>query len=173
MSKGEEAGQDRSARTASRAAISGLQLRRAQVADLPKIVALFRLPDEGVRRDAEGSLDPFDAAYVEALGATTDDNALYVAELSLEVVGTFQLTFVRHVAYRGGLIAQIENVIVAPEARNQGIGTAMMADAIARARARGAFRVQLTSNKRRTRAHRLYERLGFESSHEGMKLALS
>lgn len=48
----------------------------------------------------------------------------------------------------------------------------MMRFAIAHARARGAFRVELTSNVRRTRAHRFYERLGFVSSHVGMKLAL-
>ena len=98
-------GQDSSAHLGSSEVSSGLHVRRAQVTDLPRIVALFRLPDEGVQRDAEASLDPFDPAYVEATRATTDDNALYVAELPLEVVGTFQLTFVRHVAYRGGLIA--------------------------------------------------------------------
>jgi hypothetical protein len=33
--------------------------------------------------------------------------------------------------------------------------------------------VQLTTDKRRTRAHTFYERLGFVGSHEGMKLHLS
>lgn len=32
--------------------------------------------------------------------------------------------------------------------------------------------VQLTSNKTRTDAHRFYERLGFKSTHEGMKLEI-
>jgi hypothetical protein len=32
--------------------------------------------------------------------------------------------------------------------------------------------VQLTSQKRRTDAHRFYERLGFVRSHEGFKLKL-
>ena len=32
-----------------------------------------------------------------------------VAVLGAGVIGVFQLTFVRHVGYRGGLVAQIEN----------------------------------------------------------------
>lgn len=39
----------------------------------------------------------------------------------------------------------------------------------AEARRRGAARLQLTSNRTRTRAHGFYERLGYEASHVGMK----
>jgi GNAT superfamily N-acetyltransferase len=48
----------------------------------------------------------------------------------------------------------------------------MMAFAVDEARRQGCFRVQLTSNKARVRAHRFYERLGFKATHEGMKLSL-
>ncbi|WSF35304.1 GNAT family N-acetyltransferase [Streptomyces sp. NBC_01351] len=44
--------------------------------------------------------------------------------------------------------------------------------AVERARERGCGLVQLTSSKRRTAAHRFYERLGFARSHEGFKLSL-
>lgn len=37
------------------------------------------------------------------------------------------------------------------------------------ARRRGAARLQLTSNRDRTRAHAFYERLGYAPSHVGMK----
>ena len=96
-----------------------------------------------------------------------------MAEGEGRVLGVLQLTFIRHVGYRGGRVAQIENVIVAPEARSRGVGSVLMQEAIARARAAGCFRVQLTSNNARTRAHVFYERLGFLRSHQGMKLALS
>ena len=36
----------------------------------------------------------------------------------------------------------------------------------------GGAQVQLTTNKARTDAQRFYEQLGFEKSHEGMKLKL-
>ena len=48
----------------------------------------------------------------------------------------------------------------------------MMAWAIERARERGCALVQLTTDKRRVEAHRFYRRLGFEATHEGMKLQL-
>jgi len=49
----------------------------------------------------------------------------------------------------------------------------MMLWAIDEARRRGCFRIQLTSNKRRTRAHAFYGRVGFVATHEGFKLLLS
>lgn len=88
------------------------------------------------------------------------------------MVGAFHLTVIQYVAYRGGRVAQVENVIVDPAARGRGIGEAMMRWAIDEARRRGCFRVQLTSNKVRKRAHAFYERIGFVASHEGMKLVL-
>ena len=51
-----------------------------------------------------------------------------------------------------------------------GRGAAMIAWAVARAR--GCVLVQLTTDKRRLDAHRFYRRLGFEATHEGMKLVL-
>jgi GNAT superfamily N-acetyltransferase len=44
--------------------------------------------------------------------------------------------------------------------------------AIAQAGARGCRLVQLTTDRRRTDAHRFYASLGFVASHEGMKLDL-
>jgi len=48
----------------------------------------------------------------------------------------------------------------------------MMRWAIDRARERGCGVAQLTSDRRRTDAHRFYESLGFTASHVGMKLKL-
>ncbi|AKV01390.1 GCN5-related N-acetyltransferase [Labilithrix luteola] len=141
--------------------------------DLPFLVRLWAIPEEGNKRD-ENPSEPIDPCYAEALAAihTDPNNALLVAEIEGRVVGAFQLTILQYVAYRGGRVALIENVIVDPTARRRGVGESMMRWAIEEARRRGCFRVQLTSNKVRTRAHRFYERLGFVASHEGMKLAL-
>lgn len=148
-------------------------LRRAVEADLPTVVRLFALPDEGNKKNEDPG-PPLPAGYREALAAIADDpnNALIVAEVDGNVVGAFQLTIIQYVAYRGGRVALIENVIVDPSARSRGVGEAMMRWAIDEARRRGCFRVQLTTNKVRKRAHAFYARLGFVASHEGMKLAL-
>jgi GNAT superfamily N-acetyltransferase len=150
-----------------------LTLRRAEEADLPVVVRLFAIPDEGNLKDEDPS-SPLPSCYREALAAIAADpnNMLVVAECDGAVIGAFHLTIIQYVAYRGGRVAQIENVIVDPAARGLGVGAAMMVWAIDEARRRGCFRVQLTSNKARVRAHRFYERLGFTATHEGMKLAL-
>jgi ribosomal protein S18 acetylase RimI-like enzyme len=154
--------------------LPALTLRRAEEADLPAVVRLFAIPDEGNLKDEDPS-SPLPSCYAEALAAIAadDGNMLIVAERDGAVIGAFHLTIIQYVAYRGGRVAQIENVIVDPAARGLGVGAAMMVWAIDEARRRGCFRVQLTSNKARTRAHRFYERLGFTSTHEGMKLALA
>jgi GNAT superfamily N-acetyltransferase len=148
-------------------------IRRAAAGDLPAIVRLFAIPDEGNLKNEDPSL-PLDPRYHEAFAVIADDpnNALYVAELAGRVVGAFHLTIIQYVANRGGRIAQIENVIVDPDLRGRGIGGDMMRWAIDEARRRGCFRVQLTTNKVRKRAHQFYERLGFVATHEGMKLLL-
>jgi GNAT superfamily N-acetyltransferase len=79
---------------------------------------------------------------------------------------------VGYLGYRGARVVQVEHVIVNPAFRGKGIGEAMMRSAIAHARERGCYRIQLTSNKARTRAHRFYARRGFAASHEGFKIAL-
>jgi GNAT superfamily N-acetyltransferase len=100
------------------------------------------------------------------------DGTVLVAELGGEVVAVCQLLVFRHLQTRGGLCAEIESVHVHPEQRGQGIGTSLVREAVARARACGCYRVQLTSNMARPDAHRFYARLGFRPSHVGFKLPL-
>jgi ribosomal protein S18 acetylase RimI-like enzyme len=151
--------------------MSTLVIRRALEADLPMVIRLFAIPDHGNAKH-EDLGPPLPSCYAEALAkiANDPDNALMVAEVEGNVVGAFHLTVIQYVANRGGRVAQVENVIVDPAFRSRGIGEAMMRWAIEEARRRGCFRIQLTSNKVRKRAHRFYERLGFVASHEGMKL---
>lgn len=100
--------------------------------------------------------------------AVTDDVSGIVAPLA----ATLQLTFIPGLARRGALRAQVEAVRVAHEQRGRGLGGALLAWAVERARARGCTLVQLTSDKRRPEAHRFYGTLGFEATHEGFKLRL-
>lgn len=146
-------------------------IRRAEPEDLAAIIALYAEDELAEPRGGGGVLE---ARYTRAFAEIGSDpnNGVYVAELDGAVVGTFQLTFIRQLSYAGCLVAQIESVIVHSEARSRGVGDGMMRWAIREARSRGCLRVQLTSNLRRERAHRFYERLGFVASHRGMKLYL-
>jgi GNAT superfamily N-acetyltransferase len=67
---------------------------------------------------------------------------------------------------------QIEGVRVAASERGTGMGHVMLEWAVAECRKRRCGLVQLTTDKRRPDAHRFYEALGFQATHEGYKLAL-
>jgi GNAT superfamily N-acetyltransferase len=146
--------------------------RRARVSDLMALVRMLSV--DAIRERAEVVGETLDPAYLAAFAEIDRDpnQQLLVAELDGRVVGTLQLTFIRHLMYQGGLIAQIEAVRVDESLRGLGIGAKLMTHAIDEARRRGAVRVQLTTNKQREAAHRFYRRLGFVASHEGMKLYL-
>lgn len=147
-----------------------MKLRRARRQDVAAIVALYADDALGAARETPAELDSYYAAFDAIVGDANQE--LVVAELDGEVVGTFQITFIRQLSHRGGKVAQIESVRVAPTRRGRGLGGEMMRWAIERARVAGCIRVQLTSNRERADAHRFYERLGFRRSHEGFKLYL-
>ncbi len=144
-------------------------VRPAEEADLDRVVELLELGSLVEGREDRTSLRPYVAALAE-IGARP--GGVLVAEAGGLVVGVCQLIVFRHLQARGGLCAEIESVHVHPEWRGQGIGRLLMASAVDQAGELGCYRVQLTSNNRRLEAHRFYESLGFEATHQGFKLAL-
>ena len=146
-------------------------IREAVIDDVEALVALLvggTLSPE--HEDLEG-LAPYRAALA-AIDAD-EQSMILVAELDGAVVGMGQLVFLRHLQHRGGLCAELESLHVASTLRGQGIGRQLHTRAPAIAAARGAYRLQLTSNVSRTDAHRLYESLGFAPTHRGFKMGLS
>ncbi|HEY8383624.1 MAG TPA: GNAT family N-acetyltransferase [Microvirga sp.] len=149
-----------------------LAIRRAQAGDLEAIIRLHEEDTLGSHGDAwTPETEPAYRAAFAAIMASAD-NALFVAEEKDRVVGTFQLTFIPNLTGRGALRVKVESVKVSARLRSKGIGAAMMAHAEEEARARGARLLELSSNKTRTDAHRFYERVGYERSHEGFKKRL-
>lgn len=149
-----------------------LTIREAQADDLEAIIRLHEEDSLGSHGDAwlPETRPAYEAAF--AAIAASPENTLYVAESEGRVMGTFQLTFIPNLTGRGATRVKVESVKVAAALRSQGLGARMMAFAEAEARTRGARSMELTSNKRRTDAHRFYERLGFARSHEGFKKSL-
>lgn len=150
-----------------------VQLRQATSHDVDAIVRLVNAGGpENKARQALPAVLPL--AYSEAFQVIDSDpnHLLMVAELGGCIVGTFHLTFLTYLAGAGRPDAQIEAVHVAAQHRGQGMGTMMLQWAIAEAKRRNCRRVQLTTDKRRTQAHSLYQRLGFTFTHEGAKLPL-
>ncbi|MFB6821209.1 GNAT family N-acetyltransferase [Streptomyces virginiae] len=155
--------------------------REATRQDLPAVLALLA--------DEDTVLDPASIVVGEAherafaaIGADPRNEMLVLtdepsradgAEEADEVVlGCLQLTYIPGLGRDGQERALVEAVRIRADRRGSGLGAELMRLATERARARGCGLVQLTSNKRRTAAHRFYERLGFARSHEGFKLDL-
>jgi ribosomal protein S18 acetylase RimI-like enzyme len=148
-----------------------MEIRQADRADVPAIVALLAEDELGERR--ETTSDPLTDDYWTAFRAIDEDpNQILVVLDDGEVVGTLQLTLIPYLTFRGGWRAQIEAVRVASDRRQDGLGQALVEWAIEEARRRGCHMVQLATNKARKDAHRFYRSLGFEPTHEGMKLYL-
>ena len=147
-------------------------IRRARRDDVPEIVRL--LADDPVGRTREALTQPLPERYYQAFEAIEADphQFLAVVEQAGRIVGTFQLSFIPGMSLQGAWRAQIEAVRIDHSLRNQGLGRVVMQWAIEQARQRGCTLVQLTTHKSRRDAHRFYQRLGFISSHEGMKLKL-
>jgi GNAT superfamily N-acetyltransferase len=151
----------------------GLVIRDADEADLGRVVELLVLgpvPGGPASTEVPGDLGPYRAALRDILGS---GGAILVAERAGGLVGVCQLVVFRHLQAYGGLCAEVESMHVHPDHRNRGVGAALIGEAIARARALGCYRVQLTSNTARPDAHRFYERLGFVPSHVGFKMRLT
>jgi GNAT superfamily N-acetyltransferase len=57
----------------------------------------------------------------------------------------------------------VEDVFVAESQRGNGLGTALLREVIAAARAAGCYKLIATSRASRPKVHELYERLGFKN----------
>lgn len=149
-----------------------LIFRQAVLDDLPYIVDM--LSDDPLGAQRERFEVPLPDSYFTAFEAINNNplNELIVATIEGTVVGVLQLTFIPNISYQGGWRALIEGVRVSAEYRNQGIGRKLFEYAINRAKEEGCHMVQLTMDKQRTEAHRFYNSLGFQASHEGFKLHL-
>ncbi len=151
-----------------------LEFRVAASADLASMVALLADDPLGALRENEASGDVPSPAYRAAFEVISADpnHELLVADLGGTVVGVLQLSFIPHLTYEGGWRAQIEGVRVSKAVRARGVGQALLESAIARAKQRGCHLIQLTTDRRRPEALQFYLGLGFEATHEGLKLHL-
>jgi GNAT superfamily N-acetyltransferase len=148
----------------------GYEVRRAVRADIAAIVELIASDEIGATRDG-GDLAPYERAFSE-IDADPAQLLVVLEDVRGAVVGTLQMTFIPGLARRGARRAHIEAVRIHRDLRGRGVGDALFVWAIEEARRRECALVQLTSDKRRTDAHRFYGRLGFTASHEGFKLHL-
>jgi ribosomal protein S18 acetylase RimI-like enzyme len=153
--------------------MDNITFSRAVLEDLPTIIRL--LADDQLGRQREDAGPPANPRYQEAFEAINDDRNQYlaVAKQGKDVVGCLQISFIPGLSRVGLWRGQIESVRIASTMRGSGLGRSFFEWAIARCREKGCGLVQLTTDKSRPDALRFYQSLGFEASHEGMKLDIS
>jgi GNAT superfamily N-acetyltransferase len=137
--------------------VGDVRLREARAADLPAILELLAQPDYD-----DG--DVLSLAEAEALFTKMGrypSYRLFVAERGGQVVGSYALLVMDNLGHRATPSAIVEQVVVAADQQSAGIGRVMMHQAMRDAALAGCYKLVLSSNAKRVRAHAFYERLGF------------
>jgi GNAT superfamily N-acetyltransferase len=137
---------------------SPLVIRQAAEGDLEAVLRLYAQPDI----DNGEVLPHMDAREIFARFKRYPDYKLYVVVDGADVVGSFALLIMDNLGHLGAPSGLIEDVVVDPTRQGRGIGREMMAFAIERCRERGCYKVALSSNLKRERAHKFYDSIGFE-----------
>lgn len=142
-------------------------VRPAVEQDIPRILELYE-ELTGERHDlTRHETEPIFAEINAMTG-----HELLVAEEDGVVVGTMVLLIVPNFSHGALPWAIVENMVVDPAHRRQGIGRMLVDYAIARAREAGCYKLQLLSSTKRREAHWFYKRLGFKNSAYGFRMYL-
>lgn len=133
-------------------------IRKAGEADVAAILRLMAQLDI----TGEQGLTVAEGTRILQKIATYPNYAIYVAEdRDQRIVGTFALLVMDNLAHRGAPSAIVEDVCVDESSRGHGVGRAMMSFAMELAKQAGCYKLALSSNGARTRAHDFYRSLGF------------
>ncbi|MBD2242415.1 GNAT family N-acetyltransferase [Nostoc sp. FACHB-888] len=98
---------------------------------------------------------------------------IYIAFLNQQLVGTFSLLYAPTMMHRGyHKFAVLDAVTVISQMRGEGIGSQMVKAALQFSAEAGCYKVTLSSNLKRDRAHQFYQSLGFEQHGWSFKCVL-
>jgi len=139
---------------------SDIEIRQAHLEDLPLVLNLYAQPD----MDRGQVLDLEKAKEIFELFSRYPNYRLYVAvkkNLNEEVLGTFALLIMNNLAHMGSSSAIVEDVVVNERHQGQGIGQKMMLHAMELAKKAQCYKLILSSNHKRQKAHDFYRKLGF------------
>ena len=137
--------------------VMGLAIRAAGLADIPQLLALYKLLD--IEPEPEMPIEQARQRFLEL--ALHPGHRIYVAEFEQKIVGTFALIFVGGLSHGARDACIVEDVVVAPEVQGAGIGKQMMRFAMERCASGDCYKLVLSSHLQRSKAHQFYERLGF------------
>jgi GNAT superfamily N-acetyltransferase len=133
----------------------------ATLDDLPALCALL-----GLLFTQEAEFKPDEAAQRQGLSTIIEHpevGAILVAREGPDIVAMVNLLFTVSTAL-GQRVALLEDMVVAPGARGQGTGSALLTHAIAWAQGHGVHRITLLTDGDNHAAQRFYAQHGFQAS---------
>lgn len=136
-----------------------LTIRHATVADLAVIAALYEA--SGVDEPGTNDTASLEGAW-QRMRMEMPIVRVLLAEADGRAVGTLTCFVLPLLAHGGRPAALVEDVAVHPDAQGRGVGRALMDEAMRIARDAGCYKLALSSNSKRSKAHAFYESLGYE-----------
>lgn len=129
-----------------------VNIRNATLNDLEEIIQLagemgYQVTREGIKGVVEHFIN-------------NPDYYLVLAEKDRQVLGMVGF-IIKYYLHREKPVLYVGSMAVKESFRSQGIGRKLMEQVEVIAKERGCNSIQLNSNKRRVRAHKFYEKLGF------------
>lgn len=133
-------------------------IREANNKDLAGIIEIYNQSD----MDNGMALSEEQAEVIFKRISTYPHYKIFIAVINEKIIGTFELAIMDNLAHMGDTSGLIEDVVVKTEWQSKGIGKQMMKYAIEYCRKYGCYKVILSSNLKREKAHYFYESLDFE-----------
>jgi GNAT superfamily N-acetyltransferase len=135
-----------------------IKIRKAKEGDLPQILKLYSQldMDDGKPLPLENAKKLFNKLQ------KYPEYKIFVGIYENKIIGTFSLLIMDNLVHGGTPSGIVEAVVVDPEYHGVGIGKQMMRFAMERCREFGCYKLVLSANMMRDKAHRFYESLGFD-----------
>jgi ribosomal protein S18 acetylase RimI-like enzyme len=133
-------------------------IRPATQDDVPAILDLYAETglDDGISLGLAQARDMF-----RRMAAYPYYKLFVVTSTSGSITASYGLLIMDNIAHAGAPLAIVEHVAVATAQQGQGLGKLMMRHAMIESRALGCYKLALSSNVARERAHEFYDKLGF------------
>lgn len=155
--------------------LSDITVREASVADAAALARLQSEMDDKFDDEPQEESRHETAMMREILldmTAYPNFRAYLAFDHSGEAIGTFSLMIFGSPSHYGTRQALLDAVVVTAARRAQGVGEAMLKQALKLATDNGCYKLMLSSSLKRMDAHRFYERLGFTQHGVGFSILL-
>jgi len=141
--------------------MSSVRIRAACPEDIPQLSELLTIL---FTQEADFIPDPQQQARgLELIVTKAEVGRIFCAVDGDAVIGMVSILFTVSTA-EGGPAAWLEDMIVHPDWRGQGVGAQLLGGAIQEAKAAGCLRITLLTDQTNEAAMRFYRRAGFEPS---------